>query len=377
MNSTPVEFLTARHRALAESLRSASVDALIVTHRPNVAYLSHFFGSAGVVLATVDRLALVSDARYEGVVTGLAAEIPGLTAEVVPPGGGSVEERVTTVLAHWAPARVGFEAAHLSVAQHAGLVRRLDAAGAHPEWAGLEEVVERLRQVKDAWELGVLREAGRRLSDVSKCIISKALAGVSERQVAAALEWELRQKGFDKPAFDTIVASGPNAAMPHHRAGDRVLESGDLVVVDFGGMFHGYAVDMTRTVSVGQPTARQRACWTTVAGAHRAAFAAARVGVPGDEVDAVARAVIDAAGMGEAFAHGLGHGLGLEVHERPRLARRRPGVGGEPLAAGMVFTLEPGVYFPGWGGVRIEDDAVATEHGPQWLTEPVEDLWAT
>jgi Xaa-Pro aminopeptidase len=128
---------------------------------------------------------------------------------------------------------------------------------------------------------------------------------------------------------------------------------------------------MTRTITVGSPTVRQQTCWDTVAGAQRAAFAAARAGIAADELDGTARAVFDAAGMAEAFAHGLGHGLGLEIHERPRLARRRPGVEGEVIAAGMVFTLEPGVYYPGWGGVRIEDDVVVTESGPEWLTEPV------
>jgi Xaa-Pro aminopeptidase len=155
------------------------------------------------------------------------------------------------------------------------------------------------------------------------------------------------------------------------------LADGDLVVVDFGGMFRGYAVDMTRTVTIGPATERQRACWDAVAAAQAAAFARAQVGVAAEDVDEAARAVLGAAGMGEAFGHGLGHGLGLEVHERPRIARRRPGVAPEPLAAGMVFTLEPGVYFPGWGGVRIEDDVVATDAGPEWLTEPVPEVRAT
>jgi Xaa-Pro aminopeptidase len=205
----------------------------------------------------------------------------------------------------------------------------------------------------------------------------KALAGLTERKLAGLVEWELREKGFDKPAFDTIVASGPNAALPHYRAGDRELAAGDLVVIDFGGMFRGYAVDMTRTVTIGPASRRQRVCWETVASAQRAAFVTAWVGTLAEDVDAAARQVLDAAGMGDAFGHGLGHGLGLEVHEQPRLARRRPDVSDGPIRAGMVFTLEPGVYFPGWGGVRIEDDVLATEDGPEWLTEPVDEVRAT
>jgi Xaa-Pro aminopeptidase len=205
----------------------------------------------------------------------------------------------------------------------------------------------------------------------------KALAGLTERRLAAIVEWELREKGFDKPAFDTIVASGPHAALPHYRAGDRKLAAGDLVVIDFGGMLRGYAVDMTRTVTVGPGSNRQRDCWDVVAAAQRAAFAAASVGTPAEDVDGAARQVMNRAGMGDAFGHGLGHGLGLEVHERPRLAPRRPGLSEGPILAGMVFTLEPGAYFPGWGGVRIEDDVLATVDGPEWLTEPVDEVRAT
>jgi Xaa-Pro aminopeptidase len=381
MSSTPVELpadhIAARQAAVRRALVEASLDALLVVHRPNIAYLSGFHGSAGFLLAGTDSATLITDARYEGEVDELVRAVGGLSADVIRPGEGSIEARLIEVLARLGVERLGFEASYLTVAQHTGLQRRVEATGRPIEWVEKSDVVENLRVVKDAWELGVLAEAGRRLSDVSKCIISKALAGSAERQVAAAIEWEMRRMGFDKPAFDTIVASGPNAALPHYRAGERVLTAGDLVVVDFGGMFRGYAVDMTRTLTVGTPSTRQRTCWDTVATAHRAAFAAARVGVAGHEVDGAARTVIDAAGMGSAFVHGLGHGLGLEVHERPRLSRRRADSAGESLAEGMVFTLEPGVYFPGWGGVRIEDDAVATAGGPQWLTEPVDELWTT
>ena len=377
MTPPPVEALERRREALARRLAESRVDALVVSHRPNIAYLSHFFGSAGYLCVTADRLTLVSDSRYAGALDELARALRWLTAEIVWPGTITVEERLAAVLADGGAGRIGFDPAALTVAEYEGLSRRTAQARSVIEWVPAGGLVEDLRVVKDATELEVLREAGRRLSDVSKCIIPNALAGVPERQLAALIEWELRQKGFDKPAFDTIVAAGPNAALPHHRAGDRRLADGDLVVVDFGGMFRGYAVDMTRTVTIGPATERQRACWDAVAQAQAAAFARAHVGVAAEEVDEAARAVLGAAGMGEAFGHGLGHGLGLEVHERPRIARRRPGVAAEPLAAGMVFTLEPGVYFPGWGGVRIEDDVVATDAGPEWLTEPVPEVRAT
>jgi Xaa-Pro aminopeptidase len=377
MTSAPAEFLDRRRASLSRALAARGLDVLAVTSRPNIAYLTGFFGSAGMLLATGDRLQVFSDARYAETLDELARSVPALAVAVTAPGAGSAEESLVAALARLAPSRVGFESANLTVRQHVDLAARLTAVGCAAALVPTEGIVETLRAVKDAWEVDKLREAGRRLSDVAKCIIPNALAGLAERELAARIEWELRQKGFDKPAFDTIVAAGPNAALPHHRTGDRRLTTGDLVVIDFGGMLDGYAVDLTRTVTVGSPDARQRACWMAVASAQRAAFAAARVGVDAEDVDAAAREALAAVGMAEAFGHGLGHGLGLEVHERPRLSRRRSGASEGPLAAGMVFTLEPGVYFPGWGGVRIEDDVLSTDAGPEWLTEPVDEVRAT
>jgi len=192
---------------------------------------------------------------------------------------------------------------------------------------------------------------------------------MTEREVAAVIEAELRRVGFDKPAFDTIVASGPNSAVPHYRAGDRVLTSGDLVVLDFGGMLHGYAVDLTRTITVGPPSSRQRRLLEDVAAAQDAGFAAIREGAAATEIDRATREAMEKAGLAEAFGHGTGHGLGLEVHERPRVAPRRAELPVEPLEPGMVFTIEPGAYFPDWGGARIEDDAALTKSGATWLTD--------
>ncbi|HEX4912574.1 MAG TPA: Xaa-Pro peptidase family protein, partial [Vicinamibacterales bacterium] len=234
---------------------------------------------------------------------------------------------------------------------------------------GSTGMVERSRVVKDAWELQTLRDAGGRLSEAAKCIIPKALAGQVERNVAAAIDAELRRVGFQKPAFDTIVAAGPNSAVPHYRAGGRHLNDGDLVILDFGGVLNGYAVDMTRTIAVGGTTDRQRRLLEQVIAAQAAAFDAVAVGRAATDVDGAARAVLEREGLGEAFSHGTGHGLGLEVHERPRLSKYRPELAAEPLEAGMVFTLEPGAYLEGWGGVRIEDDVVVTPSGPEWLTD--------
>jgi Xaa-Pro aminopeptidase len=372
MTGVAADALGRRHQGLAAALAKRSLDALLVSHPPNIAYLTGFTGSAAFVIATADRLWLLSDARYAQTLGELSRQVAYLTPVVVPPGGGSLEEALATTLASLAPGPLGFESPHLTVRQHLDLDRRLRQAGCPAELTAADSTVEDLRLVKDAWEVSALREGGRRLSDVAKCILPKALAGTSEREIAALIEWEMRRKGFERPAFDTIVASGPNAAMPHYRAGDRRLAAGDLVVIDFGGMFQEYALDMTRTLVVGPgATPRQLECLAAVGAAQAEAFRVARVGTAPEDVDAAARRVLAAAGMGDAFAHGLGHGLGLEVHERPRLSRRRPDQAQDVLAAGMVFTLEPGVYFPGWGGVRIEDDVLATPAGPEWLTEPV------
>jgi Xaa-Pro aminopeptidase len=186
----------------------------------------------------------------------------------------------------------------------------------------------------------------------------------------------MRAAGYERTAFDTIVASGPNAARPHYRAGDRVLAAGDLVVLDFGGVLDGYCCDLTRTVSVGPPSLESARLHAAVREAQQAAIAAVRPGVEATEVDRAARSVLVAHGLGEAFGHGTGHGLGLDVHEEPRITRPLPDVAPVHLEPGMVFTIEPGAYIPGWGGVRIEDDVLVTADGCEVLTTVPRDLLA-
>lgn len=354
-------------------MRSAPLDAHVVTSLPNVAYLTGLFASAASVVITADRFWLITDGRYLGTAQPLVADLPGVEL-VMAPASRPFDTNLVDALASIGNGRVGFEAAHLTVQRHSDLVAGVARRHLGCELVPVEGLVERLRMVKDDWELAVLTEAGGRLSDVAKCIIPKALAGMRERDVAAVIEAELRRAGFDKPAFDTIVASGSNSAVPHYRAGDRVLTSGDLVVMDFGGMFRGYAVDLTRTVTLGPATERQRQVLEGVAAAQAAAFAVIREGVPATEIDRGAREAMAQAGLAEAFGHGTGHGLGLEVHERPRVAPFRAELPGEPLQPGMVFTIEPGAYFPDWGGARIEDDAALTTEGAVWLTD-VPRLW--
>ena len=368
--TVPDERLRARQTRLRARMAAAGVQAALITSRSNIAYLTGFEGSAGLVLADAEAIHLLSDSRYADELQALDRAGLGIQAHVAP-AGTSTDALVADHLRALGAVVLAYEPAALTVGHFDDLRARTGGASSTIRWLAVDALVEQLRVHKDAWELATMREAGRRLSVIAGGILTTPLAGLAEREVSALVEGELRRQGFDKPAFDTIVAAGPNGARPHHRAGDRRLAEGDLVVVDFGGMYQGYAVDMTRTVQLGTTSDRQRRVWMDVLTAQQAAFAALRPGVAADAVDAEARRVLAAAGVGEYFSHGLGHGLGLEVHEAPRLGPRRGGVAGAPLEAGMVFTLEPGVYIPAWGGVRIEDDVVMTPAGPEWLTAPL------
>jgi Xaa-Pro aminopeptidase len=211
------------------------------------------------------------------------------------------------------------------------------------------------------------------LSDVARSLPQLAAAGKTERNVARAIDLALEHAGFSEPAFPTIVASGPNSAHPHAHPSDRALVEGDLVVLDFGGVLDGYCVDLTRSAAVGQVSARARALFAAVHEAQAAAIASVRAGTTGAAVDAAARRVLEARGLAEAFLHSTGHGLGLEVHEAPRLSPERSGPA-DPLEAGMVCTIEPGAYLEGFAGVRLEDDVLVTADGCEVLTNAPRDL---
>ena len=358
----------ARHARLRSALRASALDVLIVTSLPNIAYLTGLFASMAALLVSQDELRLFVDARYLLPATDRQGDLEGLTLTLIP-SGGSFEDSLAEVAQGYSGGRVGIEAGHITVRQHNYLTNLMAGMGSPRVLETTDGLVENLRSVKDPWEIARLREAAARLSDAAKCIIPNVLTGMSERHLAGLIEAELRRVGFDKPAFDTIVASGPNSAIPHYRSGDRTLATGDLVVLDFGGILDGYAVDLARTITIGPASPQAGQMLDEVVAAQQAAFMAVRVGRPATEVDEAARRVLERAGLGDAFSHGTGHGLGLEVHERPRLTRPRPGLPVEPLEAGMVFTLEPGAYVPGWGGVRIEDDVVVTLAGPEGLTD--------
>jgi Xaa-Pro aminopeptidase len=371
------DILSARHVAIRSRLDTLGLDALVVTNPTNIRYLSNHAGTAGTLVITQSAVHLVIDFRYQESVRSMQASdaaCPGLRIWPVP---ASYDEALIDMLSEQAlPAKVGIEAAHLTVARKEWLERTTISKGLAVNWTSTERVVEQARIVKDAAEVALLREAASRLTGVAEKAFRAIRPGIAEREVAAAIEMGLRSAGFERPAFDTIVASGPNAALPHYRAGSRMLKPGDLVVLDFGGVLDGYCSDLTRTVSVGAPTKDALRLHAAVQDAQRAAIEAVKPGVPATTVDAAARSLLESRGLGDAFGHGTGHGLGLDIHEEPRVGPLRSHSASVQLEPGMVFTIEPGAYLPGMGGVRIEDDVLVTRDGCEVLTSVPRELLA-
>jgi Xaa-Pro aminopeptidase len=352
------------------------LDGLIVTNPTNIRYLSNHVGTAGTLVITSSGIHLLVDSRYQEAVRerqASAAACPDLRIWSVP---ASYDEALVDMLTQSGTSTIGIEAAHLTVTRMEWLERTISSRGLPIALRSTERVVERSRLLKSPAEIALLREAAVRLRGVAEAAFAAVRVGVTERDVAGAIEIAIRAAGYDRQAFDTIVASGPNSALPHHRAGARALAEGDLVVLDFGGVLDGYCSDLTRTVSVGAPTADARRLHAAVREAQQAAVEAVKPGVPASEVDAAARRLLESRGLGEAFGHGTGHGLGLDVHEEPRIGLPRADSPTVQLEPGMVFTIEPGAYVPGLGGVRIEDDVVVTESGCDVLTSVPRELLA-
>ncbi len=351
-----------RRDRVRASLEDAGVDVLLVTYPTNIRYLCGFTGSNGGLLVGANERTdrLVTDFRY---VSQAAAECQGI--EVV------VDRQVTGSLASLAAAsgaaRIGFEAEHMTVAAHTALTtthRDLDLVAT----AG---IVEALRTVKDDGELEALAEACRISDAALAALLPEVAVGRTERQIARRLEWLMLENGAEAVSFDTIVAGGPHSAIPHHSPTDRPLEAGDFLKIDFGALYAGYHADETRTFVVGaEPEPWQREIHALVAAAQRAGVEALRVGADVRDVDHASRSVIAAAGHGEHFGHGLGHGVGLDIHEAPMIGYSATGILGDRTPV----TVEPGVYLPGRGGVRIEDTLVVRAGGPVSLTTTTREL---
>ena len=338
-------------RAIAEH----QVDALLVTQPANVRYLSSFSSPAdGAVLVLPDGAVLLTDARY----TAQAAEEAVIPHEIV-------ANRDDVIASKVAGLRLAVESEHVTMQRFKALSDKLGVAP-----TPLDGVVSRLRVVKGDHEIALLREAAR-LTDVAfKAVLGMMRAGVSEVEVALELERVMRSEGADGPSFETIVASGKRGAMPHGAASQKRLEDGDLVTLDFGACYRGYHADMTRTVGIGSVGDEERRMYAAVLEAQVAAVAAVRPGRTGIELDSVARDILTSHGLGERFSHSLGHGTGLQIHEDPRLSQLSPNV----LEPGMIVTIEPGVYIPGFTGLRIEDLVLVTADGHEVLSHSPKEL---
>lgn len=345
-----------RREHLAALLPAHEADAILVTHGVNVRYLTGLDSSNAAVLVRADATAtLATDSRYTETARRICSDIEVIEERDV--AGGLVSRA----------RRIGVEADHLSVADYFRLGEDL---------LRVSGMVEAVRLVKDEAEIDLIRTAceltDRALADVLPIL----RPGLTEKEIARALECRMIELGADGPAFDSIVASGPNGSIPHHSPSDRPLERGDLVTMDFGALYEGYHADMTRTVAVGEPAQWQRELYELVRAAQRAGRRAVRPGAITHDVDAASRDLIAEAGYGEYFGHGLGHGVGLEIHEAPFLSPAKPESDPEHarLKDRVPVTVEPGVYLPGRGGVRIEDTLVARDQGPELLTRTTKEL---
>jgi Xaa-Pro aminopeptidase len=356
------EIHAARRRRAQQLIQDANADAVLVTHRPNVRYLTGLASSNAALLlpAEGDGALLATDSRYTGAAERDASDLRLLTERFI-------EGTLATEAVRRGYQRLAFEAHEMTVERYRELVARAEGVTTQP----FGRHIELLRAVKDAGELELLGRACELTDAAFAAVAPQIRAGLSERELATLLDHTMALLGADRPAFDTIVASGPNGAIPHHSPTGRELRRGDLVTMDFGALHDGYHADMTRTVAIGPPAEWQRDIYELVATAQRTGIEALTDGVEAGAVDAAAREVIEAAGHAAHFQHGLGHGVGLEIHEAPMLGYGRTG----KLTNRVPVTVEPGVYLPGEGGVRIEDVLVVTAGGgARFLTSTTREL---
>jgi len=350
-----------RRRTVAAALKERRLDCLLVAFSPNLRYLSGFTGSNGLLLILPDHSILFTDPRY----TIQAAQESSCTVRIAK---GPMVDDLIAAITKTRVKRIGFEPARMTCDTHESIQSRL------PRNAALAPVtgwIEELRTVKSPEELALIRRSVETNSRAFEETLRHVKKGMRESDLAAELEYRMRRLGAEKPAFDTIVATGSRSALPHAQPTAARLQAGDLVVIDMGAFQDGYASDMTRMLHVGPPGRQNKRMYRAVLEAQLAAIDAVRPGATTAGVDRAARRVLTRYGMERAFIHSTGHGLGLEIHEPPRLGKRDKGC----LRPGMAITIEPGVYIEGEGGVRIEDTVVVTANGCEILTPSSKDLY--
>jgi Xaa-Pro aminopeptidase len=350
----------ARLTRLRAALAHDKLDALLVTHLPNVRYLCGFTGSNGILAVTADRAAFFTDGRY---ITQAHEQVKG--AETLIPKKPALPEAVAWLRRRRAR-RIGLEADRLSANARTAI-----AKGQERAFRNTSGVVERLRMVKEPNEIEQIRKAVLLGASLFEVAVKTIRPGVTEAEVAAEMEYQARRLGAEGMAFDTIVAAGLRSALPHGRASQHAIPAKGFVVLDFGVILAGYHSDMTRTVHVGQPDRKALRQYRAVQEAQLAGVAAVRQGSTAEQIDRATRRILTKARLERYFTHSTGHGVGLEIHEPPRLGKGQK----EPLLPGMVITIEPGAYVPGQGGVRIEDIVVVRERGCEVLTPTPKDLF--
>ncbi len=360
----PVMDRLARLCAARAAMDEAACGALVVTKAANIRWLTGFTGSSGMVVITPQELTVITDGRYS---IQLAGQLEAAGVEAKVEINRDVEAPLVSTLA--GIDRIALESENVTWAQQRTYARWLGGERLVPT----DDLIETLRRVKDDGELDCLRRAAAIADGALAAIRPELSRQLSERQVAALLDRTMGELGADGCSFPTIVASGPNSARPHATPTDRRIVSGDLLVIDFGASVDGYGSDMTRSFSIGPPTEEQTALFDAVIDAQKAGVAAVRSGVEAAAVDRVCRDHLAQHGLAEAFVHGTGHGIGLEIHEQPILSARTS----ETLQSGYVVTVEPGVYVPGVGGVRIEDSVIVTDTGCEPITQSTKDRMIT
>ena len=359
----PPQSLLRRLTACRQKIQQKSLDGYLITSRTDQFYFTGFDGEDGAALITARDVYLITDGRF----SQEAAETAPWAKAVV--RQGRLTEAVAQVATNRRLRRIGFQPEILTVRDHRAFTQALRPAKLVP----LSDISEALRVLKDEGEVETIIRAGRVATEAFRRTIRRLRPGMTELELAALLEYEMMRGGASGPSFPTIVAEGPRAALPHARPTNRRIRVGSLVLIDWGARLGHYCSDLTRVVFVRRIPPRFRRMYQAVLAAQHAGIDAVGPGVRMRDPDVAARAVLKKAGMERAFTHGLGHGLGLEIHEAPRLSSKAPGAD-RPLTPGMVVTVEPGVYFPGVGGVRIEDDVLVTQDGRRLLTDLPSDI---
>jgi len=337
-----------RLKKLREKIAEKELDAMFITQSENRRYLSGFHGTAGYLIITKKKAILATDFRYT---EQAAVEAPDFEILRI---SGNLNDWFPSLLGDMGINTVGFEGGDVTYEFHDRLRDALKKKQVAAKLVPMNNLVETLRAVKEPEEIELIRKSSTITDAAFEYVEKNIKTGMTEKQVAWELEKALHEQGSQSLPFDIIVGSGPNAALPHAKPSDRVINEGEPVVIDMGAKYAGYASDLTRTICIGKADAKLKEVYNTVLNAQATAMAAIAAGMTGCQADSLAREVIQKAGYGEAFGHSLGHGVGLAEHELPYLSQNAA----EPLTDGMVFTVEPGIYLTGWGGVRIEDTAV-------------------